>query len=135
MYSVGYVYEHYLDSLNRAQIIYDSLLSWFPETRFADFVQPKIKAVKVGVLAPASEAENLTPDNADSTAATSPADSLGGPQIVLSDSAAVVSESSELRPSPKMLRRDSSEQTIRIHLDLMARKRRENRRLQMEHTQ
>jgi tetratricopeptide (TPR) repeat protein len=134
MYAVGYVYEHYLDSLKRAEIIYDSLVSWFPDTRFAALVQPKIKAIQEGVEKPDSAEQNLTPDNADSTAATSPADSLGGPQIVLSDSAATVSGSSELKPTPKVLRRDSSEQTIRIHLDLMARKRRENRRLQMEHT-
>jgi tetratricopeptide (TPR) repeat protein len=134
MYAVGYVYEHYLDSLNRAQMIYDSLLSWFPDTRFAELVQPKIKAVKVGLLKPAPAEQNLTSGNADSTVATGLADSLGGPQIVLGDSAAAVSGSSEGKPLPKVLRNDSSDKTIRIRLDLMARKRRENRRMQMEHT-
>ena len=134
MYAMGYVYENYLDSLNRATIIYDSLLSRFPETKYAASVRPKIKAVKEGLPGPAGTAPESASEHADSTFAGVSADSLSGRQIALSDTSAVPSGSSEGKPAPGALSRDSSEQIIRINLDLMARKRRENRRLQMEHT-
>ena len=45
-YSMGWVYETYLDSLDKAYAIYDSLLSHYPETVYAQRVKKKVEAVK-----------------------------------------------------------------------------------------
>ena len=134
MYAIGYVYETYLDSLNQAQFMYDSLMSKYPESRFANIVQPKIQAVQKGISEPSVLTEELEPDSSDSVLVAESVISMGELEAASDDSEDAAIQPDEGKPLQKGLRMESGTQSIRIHLDLMAQRRREIRRLQMDHS-
>jgi hypothetical protein len=142
MYAVGFVYAHYLDSLDQALAIYDSLSVRFPESPYSKRVLPQLKAVELA-------AKTAAEDSAAALAAQT-GDSLGtmpdSTRIALGDSSqAAAAEALAMVPGQQagdvpQIGPDSEtpsaaavsrETTIRIRLDLMARRRREMRRLQM----
>jgi len=133
MYAIGYVYENYLDSLHQAYIIYDSLMAKFPDSPYVMRIQNKMDAVDHGPL---------TVDE------TVPSDLVKAPQtidstMVIADTTqlAFIAEASDEESSPSSLplsrpalqnENNAFENQIKIRLDVMAQRRRQNRRMQMD---
>ena len=137
MYALGYVYENYLDSLNQAYTIYDSLLSKYPDSPFSKKIQPKVLAVKNY-----KSEDDKTSKSENQPLVSMPGDSAAAPDTtiqVLTDAnqdGDMPPEETALEPSsrqpPEAGRRPGrSENRISLRLDIMARRRRTNRQMQM----
>jgi len=66
-YSLGWCYENKLDSLNTAYVVYDSLLSKYPDSKYSKKIQPKIQQVKKSLKEQEKNTESETEVSADST--------------------------------------------------------------------
>lgn len=66
-YSLGWCYENKLDSLNTAYVVYDSLLSKYPDSKYSKKIQPKIQQVKKSLQEQEKNTQLETEVSVDST--------------------------------------------------------------------
>lgn len=104
-YSMGWIYENRLDAQDRAQVVYDSLVSQFPESEFATRVQPKLQAILDEEKRLADEAARLVAEE------KARQDSLAAVQdsLVLGDSTLVAGSDSSLVDSLQGVLRSEAE--------------------------
>ncbi|MBN2104973.1 tetratricopeptide repeat protein [bacterium] len=135
MYAIGYVYENYLDSLDQAYVIYDSLLTKYPDSPYARRVQHKVTAVdnrqfSVDDAEPSSHL--LATESMDSTMSSPDTTKLALSSAETTGEELSAAEPSD-HPQTALSRRGrSTKSRIKIRLDVMAKRRRQNRWMQMD---
>jgi tetratricopeptide (TPR) repeat protein len=139
-YAKGYVYETCLDSLERARTVYDSLMSWFPESPYALKVKPKLETVLEKLTSIDKIAGKDSVQAADSSGHGSVAmtDSAGSSEDVILASADEESEQGDSlepgrRPDLSDENAGSGARRMPFRLDVMARIRQQQRLLQTGH--